>query len=187
MDLSDMHVICNNGGALEEYRTLTKAKGANDIANTDVLHIANFIPPAQYSELQAINAVFGLSQAIRLWHIDQINQAAGRNLGYRYTGQRHLLVLQSSIWEILEDDLKALLRLPLDLVETSQKRRDRYHSRKRALLDRLAAEALDIEHPRPADPEREVALFSVLDKRIDLEWEKLFGQEEVSHREFIFK
>ena len=53
-----------------------------------------FMSPAEYERVQALNAWMGRSDACLLRHIDEFNQTAGRNLGFRGREgiQHHLLV-----------------------------------------------------------------------------------------------
>lgn len=126
----DIHVVCNSPGELDHTTSFVKAKGSNDLSDKDILQIANFISPgengskSEYDELQIINQVYGLRNAIRLHHIDTINQTAGRNLGYRSRGCRHHLLMSKALWQILSSDAEVQLRYPVATIQSSLVRRD---------------------------------------------------------------
>jgi hypothetical protein len=148
-DLPDAHVLCNNGDGLDNHTTLVSAKGSNSLTQTDIIQIANFVSPGkddeigQYDQLQVINAVFGITNALRLWHVDMINQMAGRNLGHRCHGYRHLLAISQTLWDLLQTTLIDHCRYPIDRIEKSERRRNRKHGGDRVRLERLEQEHLD--------------------------------------------
>ncbi len=75
--------------------------------------------PAEYERVQALNAWMGRSDGCLLRHIDEFNQTAGRNMGFRGRGgvQHHLLVnprlfdllIEGALWRSRYD-----LRLHMD-------------------------------------------------------------------------
>lgn len=170
-DLPDAHVLCNNGDGLDNHTTLVSAKGSNSLTQTDIIQIANFVSPGkdneigQYDQLQVINAVFGICNALRLWHVDMINQMAGRNLGHRYHGYRHLLAMSQTLWDLLQTTLIDHCRYPIDRIEKSERRRNRKHGGDRALLERLEQEHLDELDAQYVCQERQE--LGDLDARID--------------------
>jgi hypothetical protein len=143
-ELPNLHVICNNGGGLDNHTTYISAKGSNDLQTKDILQIMNFVSPgkdseanSEYDELQVINQAFGLDNAIRLRHVDLINQAAGRNLGYRFSGRRHLLAISESLWEVIRSEVVSNLRYSIEEVRCAEKRRDKKHNKEKWATERL--------------------------------------------------
>ena len=58
--------------------------------------------PSQYERLQVLNAWTGRSDLVGLHHIDEFNQSAGRNLGFRYQeGVTHTLLINRSLFGLL--------------------------------------------------------------------------------------
>ena len=52
--------------------------------------------------LQALNAWTGRRDLVGLRHVDEFNQTAGRNLGFRRRGQvRHALLVNLGLFEVL--------------------------------------------------------------------------------------
>jgi hypothetical protein len=53
-----------------------------------------YMTPEEYEVLQALNAWVGVKNCIILRHVDEFNQSAGRNLGFRFKSpaEHHLLV-----------------------------------------------------------------------------------------------
>ena len=52
--------------------------------------------------LQALNAWTGRRDLVGLRHVDEFNQTAGRNLGFRWQGEvRHALLIHARLFEVL--------------------------------------------------------------------------------------
>lgn len=64
-------------------RSHAAAKGSNDYIGTDIIQTMTLMTPDQYAYFQALNAWTGRNDLARLRHIDEFNQTAGRNLGFR--------------------------------------------------------------------------------------------------------
>jgi hypothetical protein len=61
-----------------------------------------FMTPDAYERVQATNAWTGRSDLVGLRHIDEFNQTAGRNLGYRKSGDvRHVLLVNRRLFGLL--------------------------------------------------------------------------------------
>ena len=89
-----------------------------------------------------INRVFGLNAAIRLRHVDEINQTAGRNLGFRHDGSvEHHLVIGWSLYGEIERVLYAECRYELTLIEDAERRRRNTYTSERALWRGVIAQA----------------------------------------------
>mgnify|MGYP001807919533 FL=1 len=63
-----------------------------------------FMTPDEYEMMQALNAWTGRRDLVGLRHIDEFNQSAGRNLGFRRRGDvEHHLLVHRRLSELLVD------------------------------------------------------------------------------------
>jgi hypothetical protein len=84
--------------------THARARGSNDLIGKNVAQTKTFMTPDQYEKLQALNAWTGRSDLVGLYHIDEFNQSAGRNLGFRRRGDvQHHLLINLRLFEVLLD------------------------------------------------------------------------------------
>lgn len=61
-----------------------------------------FMSPAKYERVQAISAWAGRFDACLLRHVDEFNQTAGRNMGFRgREGSRHHLLVNPRLFALL--------------------------------------------------------------------------------------
>ena len=61
-----------------------------------------WITPDEYEMLQALNAWTGRRDLVGLRHVDEFNQSAGRNLGFRRQGEaKHDLLVNQRLFEVL--------------------------------------------------------------------------------------
>jgi len=87
-------VISNKVAMLEGTTTHARARGSNAYIGRDVAQTMSFVSPAEYERLEALNAWCGRSDLVGLRHVDELNQSAGRNLGFRRQGDpRHWLLI----------------------------------------------------------------------------------------------
>src|SRR3954447_23241452 len=72
------------------------ARGSNDLIGENILQTMTFMAQNEYEKIQVLNAWTGRRDLVGLRHIDEMNQSAGRNLGFRRQGdvEHHLLVNQ---------------------------------------------------------------------------------------------
>ncbi len=92
-----------------------------------------FMTPDEYEKLQALNAWTGRSDLIGLRHIDEFNQTAGRNLGFRKRGDtKHVLLVNRRLFNLLMEAGTGVLgrsryqmRLRLDRNQRYEVKRDR--------------------------------------------------------------
>jgi len=152
LGIPELHAICNNQVDILDSTSIPKAKGSNELADRNIIQIANFVSPSaregglsEYDELQVINLVFGIRNAIRLHHVDQINQVAGRNLGHRYQSNRHVLMISKTLWNTLQTELMSGSRYALDLIKSADIRRNQTHSKERSQIQKLAMENKDYD------------------------------------------
>jgi hypothetical protein len=80
------------------------ARGSNDLIGRDILQTMTWMTPFEYEQLQALNAWTGRNDLVGLRHIDEFNQTAGRNLGFRRKGDaRHTLLVNLRLLDVLLD------------------------------------------------------------------------------------
>jgi hypothetical protein len=81
-----------------------KARGSNDLIGKNVVQTMTWMTPDEYEKLQALNAWTGRSDLVGLRYIDEFNQTAGRNLGFRRRGDvRHVLLVNRRLFDRLLD------------------------------------------------------------------------------------
>ena len=76
-------VISNGVTGVDRVITFQKAKGQNDLREKNIFVIVNNLAPEQYARLNVIGQWLGIPNIISLYYGDQINQAVGRNRGFR--------------------------------------------------------------------------------------------------------
>ena len=73
---------------LKRIQTFQGCKGKNDLHDKDIYIVLTHLAPDQYAELNVIGQWLGISNIIELFYMDQINQAVGRNSGFRQSNER---------------------------------------------------------------------------------------------------
>ena len=87
---------------LSDTMTHVAARGSNDLIGRNVVQTMTWMTPGEYEMLQALNAWTGRRDLIGLRHIDEFNQTAGRNLGFRYRdGAKHTLLVHQDLLTLL--------------------------------------------------------------------------------------
>ncbi|MEE1614057.1 hypothetical protein VB672_22565, partial [Microvirga sp. CF3016] len=82
--------------------THASARGSNDLIGRNVVQTMTWMTPDEYERLQALNAWTGRSDLVGLRHIDEFNQSAGRNLGFRRQGNvKHALLVNRRLFDVL--------------------------------------------------------------------------------------
>lgn len=95
------HVISNGLREKANATSHFEARGANHLADKDIMQIVTMYPPEQYTELRVIGTWLGRDDIVRLSHIDQINQSCGRNRGPRSHGKDHLIKINLTLFRLL--------------------------------------------------------------------------------------
>ena len=118
-----LHAIGNRLKHLDDAHTHASAKGSNAYIGKDVAQTMTMMAPEQYAEHQALNAWTGRNDLARIAHIDQFNQTAGRNLGFRRSGAAsHQLLINRRLFDCLTPVMSyARYDMMDDCVEVSQK------------------------------------------------------------------
>ena len=101
------------------------ARGSNAFIGCDLAQTMTFLTPDEYERLEALNGWTGRSDLIRLRHLDQFNQSAGRNLGFRRRGDvRHDLLINPRLLGLLMGDVLGRSRYDLRLHLSRDRRYD---------------------------------------------------------------
>lgn len=118
-----LSAIGNKLGHLADAETHLSAKGSNAYIGKDVVQTLTMMPPEQYAMFQALNAWTGRTDLARIAHIDQFNQTAGRNLGFRKSGAPlHRVLINRRLFDSLAPVMSyARYDLLDDCVEVSTK------------------------------------------------------------------
>jgi hypothetical protein len=81
-------VIADGAKGVDRVLTFQSAKGRNGLEKNDVYVILTNLAPAMYEELNVLGQWLGIPDVISMFYQDQINQAVGRNTGFRLSTQR---------------------------------------------------------------------------------------------------
>jgi hypothetical protein len=118
-----LRAIGNRLKHLDDAETHASAKGSNDYIGEDIVQTMTMMAPEHYAEHQALNAWTGRVDLARIAHIDQFNQTAGRNLGFRSSGRpSHQVLINRRLFDSLTPVLSyARYDMTDDCVEVSRK------------------------------------------------------------------
>ncbi|MBB4620060.1 hypothetical protein [Sphingomonas abaci] len=98
----DIAIVGNKTKALPDAMTHQRARGSNNLIGRHVLQTMVFVSPDEFAYLEALNEWTGSTDLIRHRHIDEFNQTAGRNLGFRKRGDaKHYLVVNLTLFQLL--------------------------------------------------------------------------------------
>lgn len=125
----DIHIISNKLGDINNATSHFEARGANDLADQNIVQVVTMFPPSQYGHLRAIGTWLGRDDLVRLAHIDQINQSCGRNRGPRNRGADHLMLISLKLYRILNacpsamQELRYAFRTKVDATQRANAKR----------------------------------------------------------------
>ena len=104
-------IVANNSNAIviadgvrdvERVITFQGMKGQNGFADRDIAIIPTCLAPEKFAELNVIGQWLGIEDVIDRYYEDQINQAVGRNRGFRHSDQGSTttrIVTSSRLWQ----------------------------------------------------------------------------------------
>jgi len=119
----DIAIASNRVANLPGTMTHAAARGSNSLIGRDILQTMTFVTPDEFEKLEALNAWTGLDCLVRHRHIDEFNQTAGRNLGFRKRGDvRHHLLVNKALFELLAGAPKARARYEMQVVPNRSQR-----------------------------------------------------------------
>ncbi len=95
-------LLCISNKASSVATTHKTAKGSNAFIAKPVLQTMVMMAPSQYEFSEVLNALTDRQDMVMLTHLDDFNQSAGRNLGFRYRdGAEHHLVINRRLYLLL--------------------------------------------------------------------------------------
>lgn len=149
----ELFAIGNKLDPLENTRSHIAAKGSNELIGKDIIQTMTLMTPDEYARYQALNAWTGRGDLARLKHIDDINQSAGRNLGFRapHTGPKpsHTLLINRRLFDCL---VPLFSHLRYDLVDatTAQSRKNARKRGQKVLHPLLPSGSRQLQRVRTA-------------------------------------
>ena len=126
-----LKVISNRVAHLADTMTHAGARGSNLLIGEDVMQTMTFVTPGEFEYLEALNAWTETGTMVRQRHIDEFNQTAGRNLGFRKLGNaEHFLVVNKALFRLLVGAPKTRARYQMRVIENRYQREkaSRYRS-----------------------------------------------------------
>ncbi|HJE25518.1 MAG TPA: hypothetical protein K8W01_17850, partial [Methylorubrum populi] len=120
-------IISNRVAMLEDTITHMAARGSNALIGRNILQTMTFMTPDEYEQMQALNAWTGRRDLVGLRHVDEFNQSAGRNLGFRRRGNvEHHLLVNRRLFELLATSSAQVLGRARYEMRLHVDRQDRY-------------------------------------------------------------
>jgi hypothetical protein len=97
---SNAVVVSDGTKGVDGVLSFQGAKGRNGLEDKDVYIVATYLSPEKYAELNVLGQWLGLPDVIGLHYQDQIDQAVGRNRGFRQSGAETntALITSSGLW-----------------------------------------------------------------------------------------
>ncbi|MFZ4165272.1 hypothetical protein [Brevundimonas sp. NPDC058933] len=112
-------IVSNKVSAIPDTMTHAAARGSNKLMGETICQTMTYCSPDEFEYLEALNAWCETDDLIRHRHIDEFNQTAGRNLGFRKReGARHILLVNRNLFERLTGEPKTRIRYAMELVLT---------------------------------------------------------------------
>lgn len=104
-DYGNIRTVSNKVSHLDNTKTHHAAKGSNAYMGTMMLSTALMMSPDQWEQYEFYNALTGRDNLVRLRHIDDFSQTAGRNLGFRFRkGAEHHLIISRRLYTALQGE-----------------------------------------------------------------------------------
>src|SRR6185503_10044879 len=91
-----------------KVRTFQGMKGVNGLETKDIYIVVTCLSPAKYAELNVIGQWLELPNIIQKYYQDQINQAVGRNRGFRQSPNSDtttVVITSRRLWKSVLRDL----------------------------------------------------------------------------------
>lgn len=129
-------IIANKlGGEIANGMTHAAARGRNDLASQSIVQVVTMLDQDHYRTVQALNAWTGREDLVLMTHVDQINQTAGRNRGFRRQPcTEHHLLINPTLYRALMSSPAAMsgLRYRFEVSLTRNQKRKAQEQRKAA-------------------------------------------------------
>ena len=94
----DGWTVIADGAAQAGAINFQRMKGRNDLADKDLAIILGFLSPDEFAVLNVVGNWLGIPDIISMHYQDRLNQAVGRNSGYRYQGKRVRVLASNRLW-----------------------------------------------------------------------------------------
>jgi len=94
-------VIANHCESVENAISFQSMKGVNDLKHNDVYIIPTMLGAAHFSKLNILGQWLGIPDIIEMHYRDLLNQAAGRNQGFRQTGANTTVIAGRRMWKLI--------------------------------------------------------------------------------------
>ncbi|MGH1570717.1 hypothetical protein ACRAWG_08690 [Methylobacterium sp. P31] len=94
---SNAVVVSDGTKGVDGVLSFQGAKGRNGLEDKDVYIVATNLAPEKYAELNVLGQWLGLPDVIGLHYQDQLDQAVGRNRGFRQSGAETKTVVITSL------------------------------------------------------------------------------------------
>jgi hypothetical protein len=118
----ELLAISNKVATISNTATHAKAKGSNEYMGEAVVQTMTMMAAEQYEFYEALNAWTGRTDLVRMRHIDEYNQTAGRNLGFRRRdGASHKLLINARLFDCLNGEPRARARYTMQETVTAHK------------------------------------------------------------------
>ncbi|TKV40553.1 hypothetical protein A0U87_24270 [Sphingobium sp. MP9-4] len=135
-DLEGWTIIANKlGDHVANGMTHAAARGRNDLASRSIVQVVTMLDQDHYRTVQALNAWTGREDLVLMTHVDQINQTAGRNRGFRRQPcTEHHLLINPTLYRALMSSPAAMsgLRYRFEVSLTRNQKRKAQEQRKAA-------------------------------------------------------
>jgi hypothetical protein len=90
-------VIANGVSKISpQILTFQRMKGLNGLEGRNIYIVLTWLPPQKYAELNVLSQWLGSETTIYEYHQDQINQAVGRNRGFRQSDEETTTIIIAS-------------------------------------------------------------------------------------------
>jgi hypothetical protein len=97
-------VIADGVRGVDQAITFQGMKGLNQFSEKDVSIILTCLAPEKFAELNVIGQWLGINDVIELHYDDQLNQAVGRNRGFRHSDRietKTEVISTSRLWKLI--------------------------------------------------------------------------------------
>lgn len=132
-NLEGWMVIANKlDSRISNGMTHAAARGRNDLASQSIVQVVTMLDQDHYRTVQALNAWTGREDLVLLTHVDQINQTAGRNRGFRrQSGTEHHLLINPTLYRALMSSPAAMsglrYRFEVNLTRNQKRKAQEQH------------------------------------------------------------
>ena len=95
-------VISDMVRGVDKVMNFQSMKGVNGLEPNDIYTVVTCLSPAKYAELNVMGRWLEITNIIQAYYQDQVNQAVGRNRGFRQSPERETkaaLITSRRLWK----------------------------------------------------------------------------------------